>query len=278
MTELVRVSRGLWRPDDQVSDLAGRSAALLRVCPPGTVVAGVTAARLHGLWLPGDPAPGEPVEVIVRPEALPQRSRAHNRRAELRARRQLLLPDEVTDLDGLPICTEARCWLDLADRLRPPDLVALGDSALRGSASPDELRTLLARARRRRGVVLARRVLPLLDGRSRSRPESHLRFAIVDGGLPVPDVNQPVHDEFGGWLAEPDLSYRDVRLAIEYNGALHAEVTRMRRDITRELDLDIRGGWRTVVYGPGEVFGRPDMIVVHVRRLRESLLSGHKHR
>jgi hypothetical protein len=175
---------------------------------------------------------------------------------------------QVADMDGISVVTEARCWLDLADRLVPADLVALGDSALRGTATVEEMQMLVKRAYHRRGVVLARRVLPLLDARSRSRPESHLRFILVDAGLPAPAVNEPIYDSFGGWLAEPDLSYKDVRLAIEYNGAAHAEIERMRRDITRELDIELRGNWRTVVFGPTEVFQRPDQVVLHVRKLR----------
>lgn len=274
MTNLVRVSRGLWRPADALTTLAEKAAALLRVCPPGTVLAGITAARLHRLWLPWSDWVSERIEVIVRPELNPQQLRSYSRRAELRARRQQLLPDEVTDIDGLPCCTEARCWLDLAARMRPADLVALGDSALRGSATMAEMEKLIGRARHRRGVVLARRVLPLLDARSRSRPESHLRFVLVDAGLPRPAVNEPVYDEFGGWLGEPDLSYDDVGLAIEYNGARHADVDRMRKDITRELDFELRGGWRSVVFGPSEVFDHPDLVVAHVSRLRH-VLSGH---
>lgn len=262
------MTRGIWRPPQALETLPGRVAAVLRALPPGTVVAGLTAARLHRLWLPNEEAPGERIEVIVHPQQAPQRLRSHNRRAEVRARRQLLLPDEVTSLGGLEIVTEARCWLDLADRLSPPDLVAVGDSALRGAASTEEMEILLKRANHRRGVVLARRVLPLLDSRSRSRPESHLRFALVDAGLPKPAVNEPIYNSRGEWLGEPDLSYDDVLLAIEYNGAAHAEIERMRRDITRELDIEIRGNWRTVVFGPTEVFRRPDEVVLHVRRLR----------
>lgn len=267
MSELVRVTRGIRRPVDSVETLLGRVAALLRVCPPGTVVAGITAAALHGLWLPTSLLTLPRVEVIVDPQA-PWEQRSHSRRRELRTRRQLLLPDEITTLEGIPICTEARCWLDLADRLSPADLVAVGDSALRGAAAIEEMQLLLARAFHRRGVVLARRILPLLDARSRSRPESHMRFALVDAGLPTPQVNVPIFDAFGGWLGEPDLSYDDVKLALEYNGADHAEVARMRRDITRELDIERRGGWRTVVVGPAEVFKHPDLLVAHVRTLR----------
>jgi hypothetical protein len=116
-------------------------------------------------------------------------------------------------------------------------------------------------------------VLPVLDARSRSRPESHLRYAVVNRGLPRPQVNVAIYSALGEWLAEPDLSYRDVKLALEYNGADHAEVRRMRRDITREIDMDDRGGWRTVTFGPAEVFGRPDQIGNYVARLRAERLG-----
>ena len=78
----------------------------------------------------------------------------------------------------------------------------------------------------------------------------------------------PVFDDLGQWLAEPDLSYDDVKLAIEYNGADHAEVRRQRRDITRALDLLRRGDWFTLTFGPAEVFGRPDEVAAMVRMVR----------
>jgi hypothetical protein len=269
MPSLVHVSHGIWRPAEDVAALAGRVAALLHACPDGTVVAGATAAQLHGLWLPGRDSDGDaPVEVIVHPDIPVPRMRSHNRRAEVRARRQMLRPDEVGTVEGIPVTTEARTWLDLSDRLPLADLVAAGDSALRGNATVDEMAELVTRARRRRGVVRARTALPLLDARSRSRPESHMRYAIVSRGLPKPEVNVPIHSRDGEWLFEPDLSYDDVRLALEYNGADHAGLTRMRRDITRELEVEMRDGWRTIVFGPREVFGRPDQIAVHVRALR----------
>lgn len=108
----------------------------------------------------------------------------------------------------------------------------------------------------------------MLDARSRSRPESLLRHSLLDAGLPTPEVNVPIYDRNGQWLAEPDLSYDDVRLAIEYNGRDHADVMRMRRDITRGLDIEDRGGWRVVVFGPAEVFRRPDQVARWVRQLR----------
>lgn len=100
-------------------------------------------------------------------------------------------------VDGVPATAEARTWVDLAEQLPMADLVAAGDSVLRGRTTRRELELFVRGARRRRGVVKARAALDLLDERSRSRPESHLRFRLVDAGLPKPRVNHPIHDANG---------------------------------------------------------------------------------
>jgi hypothetical protein len=217
---LVRISRGLWRPADDAQSLATRCAALLNVLPPGTVIAGISAAQLHGLWLPE--LPRRPVEVIVPCAPALPREVAASTRPEIRARRRTLHPGEVVHRDGLAATSPARTWCDLGEVLSMPDLVAAGDCVLRGACDIVALRTVLARAHRRRGVVSARAALPMLDARSRSRPESHLRYTLLAAGLPPPEVNVPIFSERGEWLAEPDLHYPRARLALEYNGADHA--------------------------------------------------------
>jgi hypothetical protein len=269
MGELVHLTRGVWRPRLAVTDLAGRVAAVLSVYPADTVVCGLTAARLHGLWLPSDEVcVDEPIELIIHPGVPVPADRVASRRSRIRARRQVLARDEIAVVDGVPVTSDARTWLDLAQQLSLPDLVAAGDSALRGTATAEEIDRVLRRATHRRGVVKARTAALLLDVRSRSRPESHLRYALVSNGLPKPDVNKAILTEHGEWLAEPDLSYRDVRLALEYNGRKHANEDRMRRDLTRGVDVSI-AGWRTESFGPREVFNRPDQIAALVRRLRQ---------
>jgi hypothetical protein len=266
MSGLVRLTRGVWCPADAAEDLQARLGATLGVFPPDTVVAGATAGRLHGFWLP-DALDG-PIELIVHGTAPTPRNHAGTRRREVRARRRVLHPDEVEFVNGILTTTAARTWVDLAERFRMPDLVALGDSALRGGTTVDELGRVVARAVHRRGVVRARAALPLLNSRSRSRAESHLRYAVMSCGLPSPDVNKPIFTEYGEWLAEPDLSYEDVKLALEYNGSVHAEVKQMRKDITREIDIVHRGRWQSVTFGPAEVFGRPEYVGAVVRQLR----------
>jgi hypothetical protein len=222
----VRVTRGLWLPADVADNPLVRLDALRAMLAPGVVFSDRTAAELHELWLPGH-GTDSAVHVTVS-SPVPAQATGPQRR-EVRTHRRTLAPQEIGLVAGLPVTTPARTWCDLAEVLSLPDLVAAGDSALRSAVPLADLAVALSVRHGRRGRLKARQALPLLCARARSRPESHLRVALVTAGLPSPAVNEAVHDQHGQWLAEPDLSYREARLAVEYQGADHADIDRMRR-------------------------------------------------
>ena len=56
-----------------------------------------------------------------------------------------------------------------------------------------------------------------------------------------------------------------MRIALEYQGADHAELARMRRDLSRAHDLRSER-WVVLEYGPAEVFRRPAQVRAEVRR------------
>lgn len=134
--------------------------------------------------------------------------------------------------------------------------MAAGDSALRLGVGADELAVVVARTARARGVLRARAALPMLDARSRSRPETHLRLAVAMPDLPAFAVNEAVYRASGGWLGEPDLALVEAKIALEYQGKDHADEERMRKDMTRAKDFRSEG-WAIFFYGPAEVFKRP---------------------
>lgn len=258
---LVRLARGLAVPEAAAADPVSRLAAFRTVLPTDAVFSDRTAAELYGLWLPAGSDARPHVTVPAR-SASPASTTAPKRR-ELRVHRRTLGRAETGTVAGLPATTPGRTWCDLAEALPLSDLVAAGDSVLRLGVPPSDLAQALALRRSRRGRRRARAALPLLDGRSRSRPESHLRVALHAAGLPVPAVNVAVSDEHGQWLAEPDLSYPEARLALEYQGAHHAEPGRLRRDLTRTLELQ-RHGWLVLAYGANEL-QRPHTVADDVR-------------
>ena len=68
--------------------------------------------------------------------------------------------------------------------------------------------------------------------------ETRLRLLVVLAGLPEPVVNHVLRDENGGWTYRFDLSWPQVKLALEYDGRQHAEDSRQWvRDVRR------RGTW-----------------------------------
>jgi hypothetical protein len=169
------------------------------------------------------------------------------------AHRFRLPEDRVTSCFGLPVTTIEQTWLMLASVLDIYDLIAAGDRALTRGASPETLAAVIASSPPIRGIRAARRALPHLDADSCSRPESRIRAVIVLAGLPKPAVNKPVFDGYGQWLAEPDLHYKEGRIALEYNGADHAGVQRIRKDGTRLLALQ-RAGWEVRTYTAPQAF------------------------
>ena len=61
---------------DHAEDLTMRCAAVLAALPPATVVSGLTAARLHDLWLP-PPSMDAPLDFTVVATDRASRSLAH---------------------------------------------------------------------------------------------------------------------------------------------------------------------------------------------------------
>jgi hypothetical protein len=255
-----RLARACWIPTAHADDLAARCAAALETSAEYTVVVGTTAARLHGFWLPDLP---DVLHLATAAPGIASSSMTRTRRSEFRAHRRQLPDEDLTTVNGLVVLTPARTWRDLAGVLDLPSLVAAGDSALRAGTTIEELAEVISRTTRARYVRTARAAVSLLDARSRSRPESHLRVAISAPDLPRFEVNVAVSRSTGGWLAEPDLSHEAAKIALEYQGADHAEIKRMRRDLTRNTDMR-REGWLCCLYGPAEVFGRPWEITAEI--------------
>lgn len=253
------------RAEAERDELFARCAAELAMACDDALLSSITAGRIHALWLPPD-LPDRIQIATAEPEAQSS-AMTRSRRRPVAAHRHQLRPEDRVRVRGLAVMAVPRTWLDLARLLSLPDLVAAGDSALRLGVTIEELEAIVRRSRRMRGVRVARAALPLLDARSWSRPESHLRVAISDPDLPRFAVNESVYRDGGrGWLAEPDLSLAEVKIALEYQGSDHAKVKRMRKDISRFVDLR-REGWEVLPFGPAEVFGSPWEIAAEVRGL-----------
>jgi hypothetical protein len=152
----------------------------------------------------------------------------------------------IVVIDGLPVLAPADAWVDLAPFVGLDDLVAAGDWVVTplqdrpALVSLDRFVEEVDGIHRRRGIVDARRALALVRVGAWSPPETHLRLLLGRAGLPEPALNAPVSPRL-----IPDLSWREFRVASEYNGEYHEDVNQVRRDLRRAEEFALLG-WTTV--------------------------------
>ncbi|WP_256127830.1 endonuclease domain-containing protein [Arthrobacter sp. SDTb3-6] len=222
---------------------------------PYTVVTGYSAAS-HGtalaIWdIPGF-LPGQDGKAIHISRQYP---RVPARRRGVAGHRTMFRDDEVCILDGLWITTRTRTWLDCARKMAVAELVVAADHLVRiprpvfeGRSEPyatlTELAVLLERHPGTPGIVKAREALHLARTGSDSPQETRLRLACGQAGLPEPQLNVAVRLT-DGVERTPDQSYRDYKVAVEYDGATHADPRQVERDVAREEDY-ARAGWKEV--------------------------------
>ncbi|HET8616939.1 MAG TPA: DUF559 domain-containing protein [Actinomycetales bacterium] len=270
-------------------ELRCQAAALL---VPEAAFSHGTAAALLRLPLPVGraAAPGEAAVVSLPAGREPRRESLHGRPGPLHvtmavtprrtARRHpvglvchvcKLAPRECERRpDGLLLTSAARTWADLAARLSLVDLVVVADAALRrGLVTTAQLATTVETWSTRPGAALLRRALPLVEPRTDSPMETRLRLLLVLAGLPQPVAGRDVALT-GAWIARPDLSYPELRIAIEYDGDHHrVDRQQWQSDIYRRRLLE-EAGWLVLVFTADDVLRRPDETV---RRVRSALQS-----
>jgi hypothetical protein len=174
------------------------------------VVAGHSASALHGArWVNAD----RPAELIYDNRHAPASVRTWSDRIE---------DDETTVLGGVPVTSPARTALDLACRYPRGAAVAAIDALARATdlKIPD-VELLADRYKGRRGVRRARAALALVDAGAESPRESWLRLVLVRAGFPTPQTQIPVYDEYGQLVAELDMGWEHLKLAVEYDGDQH---------------------------------------------------------
>jgi hypothetical protein len=126
----------------------------------------------------------------------------------------------------------------------PTAVAALDGMARAGRLDIEELRRLHAESRGRWRTTRVGKVLPLVDGRSESPPESWVRVACARAGLPSP-VPQFVVVANGEFVGRVDLAWPEHRLIVEYEGAHHFEELQILRD-DRRYERLVAAGWRVI--------------------------------
>lgn len=198
------------------------------------VIAGVAASALHGAdWVDDD----HPIEILVD---------ERRRQPGLVVRMDRVAADEVVTVDGLPVTTRARTAFDLG-RYQKRSL-ALGrlDALMRAAPfSDDDVQMLMRRYGPVRGVRQLRDLLPLVDGGAASLKESWVRLVLIDNDFPIPETQIPVFDGDEPF-AFLDMGWRDIQLAVEYDGEQHQTDRPQYVKDARRIPKIERRGWEVI--------------------------------
>lgn len=217
------------------------------------VVAGLSAAAMLGAkWI----EPGIPADLVHGNRRAPPMLTVHS---------DVLLPDETMRIAGMSVTTAARTGFDIGRRLP----VTAGVQRLDALMNATRLRTSQIQAigkhhRGVRGLTRLQATIALIDGGAESPYESLTRLVLVRAGLPKPETQIHVVDEWGHTVAYLDMGWRDRRVAVEYDGAQHwTDPRQRRRDIERLANVEALG-WR-VIRISSDMLRTPAVIVAKVR-------------
>ena len=219
------------------------------------MVAGNSAAALLGAdWV--DPhAPAELITDRKRPPPL------------IITRNEALLAGEATVVDGVPVTSPARTAFDLARRPGLQTAVIRIDALARATRiTVDDVEPLVVAHRGARGMKQLRQALPLVDAGAESPQETRTRLLLIEGGLPRPQTQIVVRNDWNWVLARIDIGWEEWLVGVEYDGPQHWTDPRIRaNDIDRTAELE-RRGWRLVRVGADLLRNRPDIVVDRARR------------
>lgn len=213
---IVRVWRGVYASGPP--DLLTRLAGLDLITGERMVACMGTAAALHGFDTESDGRvhvfdPG----VRIRPTA------------GLMIHQRVGAP--LKKVRGRLATTPAWTAVEIARTLRRPRALGVLDAALHsGTCSRDNITVAIEEQKGRRGIVTVRELIAHADGRAESPMESEARLVMIDGGLPLPELQYEIVDRCGD-LWRVDFAWPDAMLVAEYDSMeWHANPVAVKHD------------------------------------------------
>lgn len=221
------------------SSVEERAHALAPLLTVGDRFSHTTAALLHGMRLPsGHREVAMHLTSTQRPRA-PQIAGVAGHRSSV---------TETVTVDDLPVSSPVVAWVECSSILALDDLIVMGDGLVRRrrpQATMPRLSAAVEGHRGRRGFRSLEKALAHIRPGTGSARETELRLLVVRAGLPEPEVNGEIRNEFGVLLGHGDLVFRRERVLLEYEGRQHTDPRQFAIDIER-LDVIMAESWRVM--------------------------------
>jgi hypothetical protein len=247
----VYVERALLEAADERARHVLQAAARVLTSGLAPVVSRRSGALVHSLPLLGRP-PREP--------ELTRAPRSERDRSETSAVRVAPLPPEdVTEVNGIPVTSLARTACDVGRTRAFREGVVVADAVLRRQVPRNDLLAAVRRCRSWPGGVRGVQVAELADGRADGPLESITRVAYADQGLPAPETQVEVWSPDGVFLGLVDFLWRQQRVVGEadglgkYDAPLALKKEKLREEGLRACGLEVvRHVWDDVWTPPAQ--------------------------
>lgn len=248
------VYRGVYAVGHTVLSAQSRWMAAVLACGAGAVLSHRSAGQL---W-----------RIVPRSAIAPEvtRPRSFRERPGIRVHRMALRPDEVTEVDAIPVTSVFRTVFDLA-ATRPPREVerAFHEAEVRRLTDRVSLPMLLERYPRQRGVTVIRQILGSKEplGITENEMEERFHAFLAAHRLPWPIFNGTL--ALRGRLLRPDCMWPKQRLVVELDSrAVHGTDRAFQGDRKRDREL-LAAGWRSMRVTWAQLRDEPDAVAGDLR-------------
>lgn len=242
-----------------------RVRAAVLWAPPGAVAGGLSAALLHGerWYAPAEAGCRLDVYTVGTPR-VPEGIR-------LRRLRRPLPPEQTTVIKGIRATSLARTAIDMArwDDDDERAIAKIDAVCNRSRTDVSVVRALAFELTGLHGLQRVRHLLRSCDRRADSPPETRLRLLIARVGLPAPDLQLVIRNEYGVRIAKADLAYEHEKVAIFYDGAVHRNKSTWEYDARVNAEL-AELGWQ-VIRVTGQMLRNPSAVL---RQIGTALARG----
>ncbi|MFS3128924.1 hypothetical protein ACLM5J_11025 [Nocardioides sp. Bht2] len=249
---LRRPFKGVYCPSATPDTIELRAQCAALVLPQHAVLCDRSAAWLHGVDCL------RVFETVALPqlEVVAIQGAGRTRMTGIYGGERDLRPDEVMRIGGVPVTTPVRTAIDLACLRGAGLALAAVEGLMRMcGVTQSDLRRQLARHHGRRGVVQARRLVNVASPLSESPGESLTKWFLIEAGFPIPE--QQIQVPLEGWgNCRLDLGYRELRIAIEYDGVLYHGDRQAKHDEGRRRALQ-EAGWVVIVVRKDDLMAGP---------------------
>ncbi len=278
--EFIEVIPGFMTPSSAPAELQLIARTLQREAFPGAVISHITAAELLRVPLPST---HEYAQAGVAHCTVPL---AERRRAGPRVMVHTRTGPTPMRCRGLELSSPIALLCELGGMLEHDALVACCDQLMsvatlvRPRPSLQGLRRQVEAASGLHGIKRVRAALANARERVESPKETEMRLLMQRSGFGAPVVNYEIRAPGTDERFRLDLSYPQLRIAVEYDGFWHSTDRKRHRADRRKDDVLHEMGWRVVrasdrdLWDPMDFLGRLIHLGVPMRRGGRSKRSG----